>query len=68
VQYISSTLILVALSTGLLSVGTRQATIAGLTTFPLAILFLCYALYKYTSRARKIQRRDPDGYYDPVGP
>jgi uncharacterized membrane protein YidH (DUF202 family) len=40
----------------------------GVILLPVAIAFICYAMYQYSRRAAMIRRRDPGPYEDTTGP
>lgn len=40
----------------------------GVLLLPVAIAFICYAMYQYSRRAGMIRRQSPGPYYDTTGP
>jgi len=72
VQWISSVLSLVAVSLGLQGLGdfikNDVITWVGVILNVMAVMWMCYALYIYLHRLRKIKRADPHGWDLYLGP
>lgn len=67
IQWLSAAILLATLSTAIMSFS-DTARIAGTIFFPVALMFMFYALFTYTWRLNKIKNRDGDRFDDPYGP
>lgn len=56
------------LALGLMNFGDKVGQISGFAFTIVAMVFLCYSLYLYQWRAKKIREKDPGPYDDLVGP
>uniref|UniRef100_A0A7S0QT37 VTC domain-containing protein n=1 Tax=Pyramimonas obovata TaxID=1411642 RepID=A0A7S0QT37_9CHLO len=68
IQWLSAAVLLVSLAVLLLGAGGDTARTCGFIVLPVAAAFCVYALFFFEFRRRKIRRKDPSGYDDPVGP
>lgn len=67
INWLSAAILLATLSTAIMGLG-ETARLAGTIFFPVALVFMFYALFLFQWRLRKIKSRDGSRFDDPYGP